>query len=65
MAVPTLTYNCENWTLNRTNRQKTEVAEMKFLRNLAGYKLINQKFNTDIRSELTIYHLGKKIEHRK
>jgi hypothetical protein len=65
MAVPTLRYNCENWTLNITNRQKIEVAEMKFLRNLAGYKLINQKFNTDIRSELTIYHLGNKIEHMK
>jgi hypothetical protein len=33
---------------------------MKFVRNLAGYKLIDQKRNTDIQAELNRYHLRKK-----
>jgi len=64
MAVPTLT--CENRMLNRNDRRKTEAAEMKFLSSLAGYRLTDQKRNTDNQTELNIYHLGKeKIEHRK
>jgi hypothetical protein len=38
---------------------------MKFLRNLPGFKLIDERRNTDIRVELNIYYVGYKIEHRK
>jgi hypothetical protein len=38
---------------------------MKVVRNLADYKLIDQKHNTDIRAELSILHVRNKIEHRK
>jgi hypothetical protein len=54
MSVPTLTYNYENWTLNRTYRGKIETLEMNCLRNLAGYKLIDQKRNIDKRTEINI-----------
>jgi hypothetical protein len=64
--LDTPSYSCENWKLNRKDRTKTEAAEMKFLSSLAGYRLTDQKRNTDNQTELNIYHLGKeKIEHRK
>jgi hypothetical protein len=32
MAVPVLMYGSENWSLNRSDKRKIEVAEMRFLR---------------------------------
>ena len=63
MAVQFLIYNCENLTLNKTDRQKIEMAETKFLRSLAGYILIGHKYenNSNMKSELNIYHRGNKI----
>ena len=43
MAVPMLTYACENWTLNRSDRRKIETVEMKLLRSVAGYTLFDKK----------------------
>jgi hypothetical protein len=43
MAVPMLTYASENWTINRSDKKKIESAEMKFLRSVAGYALLDQK----------------------
>jgi hypothetical protein len=52
MAVPMLTYGSANWTINRSEKNKIESAEMKFLRSVAGYTVLDQKRSTDIRSEL-------------
>ena len=38
MAVPVLMYGSENWFLNRSDKRKIEVAEMRFLRPMAGYR---------------------------
>jgi hypothetical protein len=38
---------------------------MKFLRSVAGYTLLDQKRSTDIRSELKIFNLTKRIEKQK
>jgi predicted DNA-binding protein (UPF0278 family) len=46
MAIPTLTYSSETWTLTKKQRQNIETAEMKFLRNVAGYTLKDQIRNT-------------------
>jgi hypothetical protein len=62
MAVPMLTYASENWTINRSDKKKIELAEMKFLR---GYTLLDQKRSTDIRSELKIFNLTERIEKKK
>jgi hypothetical protein len=35
---------------------------MKFLRSVAGYTLLDQKRNIDIRSELKIFNLTERIE---
>jgi hypothetical protein len=37
MVIPTLTYSSETWTLTKKQRQKIETAEIKFIRNVAGY----------------------------
>jgi hypothetical protein len=62
MAVPMLTYASENWTINRLGKRKIESAEMKFLRSVVGYTLLDQKRGTDSRSELNIFILTERIE---
>jgi hypothetical protein len=65
MAVPMLSYASENWTINRSDKKKIESAEMKFLRLVAGYTLLDQNRSTDIRSELKILNLTERIEKQK
>jgi hypothetical protein len=65
MAVPMLTYASENWTINRSDKKKIESAEVKFLRSVARYTLLDQKRSTDIRSELKIFDLTERIENKK
>jgi hypothetical protein len=48
MAVTMLIYASENWTKNRSDKKKIESAEMKFLRLVAGYTLLDQKRSTDM-----------------
>ena len=43
MAVPDLMYGNENWSLNRSDKRKIEAAEMRFLRPIAGYTLLDKK----------------------
>ncbi|KAJ4431286.1 hypothetical protein ANN_19883 [Periplaneta americana] len=62
MAVPTLTYASDNWTLNRADRRKIETAEMKFLRSIAGVTILDRKRNEDIRKDLNIFNLTNRIE---
>ena len=42
MAVPVLMYG-------RSDKRKIEVAEMRFLRSIAGYTLLDKKRSSDIR----------------
>jgi hypothetical protein len=59
MAMPMLTNASENWTINRSDKSKTQSAEMKFLRSIAGCTVLDQKRSTDIRSELKIFNLTR------
>ena len=43
MAVPVLMYGNENWSLNRSDKRKIEVAKMRFLRPMAGYTVWDKK----------------------
>ena len=43
MAVPVLVYGSENWSLNRSDKRKIEAAEMRFLRPLVEYTLLDKK----------------------
>ena len=58
-------HNSDIWTSHRSNRRKAEAAEMRFLRRLAGYRLIDREQNTNIRAQLNICHRGNKTEQRK
>jgi hypothetical protein len=48
MAVPTL-YGSECWTLTKRQKRRLEAAEMRFLRSVAGYRLIDHRRNEDTR----------------
>jgi uncharacterized protein (DUF2225 family) len=65
MAVPMLTHASENWAINPSDKKKIESAEMKFLRSVAVYTLLDQKRSKDIRSELKILNLTERIEKQK
>ena len=43
MVVPVLMYHSENWSLNRSDKREIEVAEMRFLRPMVGYTLLDKK----------------------
>ena len=54
LVLPIFLYGSENWTLTASQRRRTEAAEMKLLRPLAGYTLYVHKTNDYIRHELQI-----------
>ncbi|KAJ4445772.1 hypothetical protein ANN_12457 [Periplaneta americana] len=56
-----LTYGSENWTLNKSDRRKIEAAEMRFLRSVAGFTLLDHKRSEDVRAELKIFNLNDKL----
>jgi hypothetical protein len=60
MAVPTLNYRSEILTVTKKQEAKTETAEMKILRSVAGYIRKNQIQNIKIREELNIFNLNAK-----
>jgi hypothetical protein len=43
LAVPTLIYDSEIWTLRKHNKTRLTTSEMKFLRKAAGYTLMDHK----------------------
>lgn len=61
MAVPMFLYGSECWTLRKSEERKIEAAEMRFLRSIAGYTLLDNKRSDDIRKELGIFKLTEKI----
>jgi len=62
LVLPTFLYGSENWTLTSLQRRRTEAAEMKLLRPLAGYTLYDHKTNDYIRRELRITGILEKID---
>jgi hypothetical protein len=58
MAVPTLLYGSEAWTMKRADFQKIQTSEMKFLRAVGGYNLLDKK----ISEELLVKELNEQIE---
>lgn len=54
IAIPMLMYGAECWTLTEIQRNRVEVAEMRFLRAVAGYRRSDRKRNEDIRVELGV-----------
>ena len=44
-----------------TDKRKIEAAEMRFLRPMAGYTLLDYKRSTDIREQLGIFNINEKL----
>ena len=65
MAVPVLMYGIENWSLNRSDKRKIEAAEMRFLRPMAGYTLLDKKRSGDKREQLGIFNINEKLTQYK
>ena len=47
-------YGSENGTIKARDRRRITAAEMKYMRNTAGYTLTDYKTNTEIAKELNI-----------
>jgi len=62
IVLPTFLHGSENWNQTALQRRKTEAAEMKLLRPLAGYTLYDHKINDYIRRELQITGVLDKID---
>jgi hypothetical protein len=59
-----LTYASKNWTINRSDKREIESGEMRLLRPVAGYILLDQNRITDIRSELKLLNLTEITERQ-
>ncbi|KAJ4450851.1 hypothetical protein ANN_02282 [Periplaneta americana] len=62
LAVPSLLYGSECWTLPENQKHKIEVSEMRFLRSVAGCRRTDRQYNETIRDELNIFNLNNKIK---
>jgi hypothetical protein len=65
MVATRLLYGCETWALNRSNKKKTETAEMRFLKYVAGYNRQDEISNPTIHNELKIFNTNGKIKGKK
>jgi hypothetical protein len=48
LALPTLLYDSQIWTIKRCDKNRLRTAEMKYLRRTAGYTLLDHKSNEAI-----------------
>ena len=53
-------YGNANWSLNRSDKRKIEAAEMRFVRPMSGYTLLDKKRSSDIREQLGIFNINDK-----
>ena len=50
---------------SRSDKRKIEAAEMRFLRPMAGYTLLDKKRSSDIREQLGIFNINDKLPQYK
>ncbi|KAJ4447240.1 hypothetical protein ANN_09244 [Periplaneta americana] len=62
MAVPTLAYGNETWTLTKKQQSKIQTTEMKFLRNVKGCTKRDLITNENIREELEIFNINERLK---
>jgi hypothetical protein len=61
MAVPTLLYGSECWTMRKRDAQTLQAAEMRFLRSVKGCTRLDKIRNEDIRKELGMFSINDRI----
>ena len=62
MAVPTLLYSSETWTLGTQNLSRMQAVGMKFLRSVKGCTILDKLRNDTIYQKLKIFCLSDKIK---
>jgi hypothetical protein len=65
LAVPTLLYGSENWTIKARDGTRITATEMKYMRRRAGYTWADCKTNTVIAMELNITPVVDRIQDYK
>jgi hypothetical protein len=61
MAVPSLLYGSECWTMRKRDMQKLQAAEMCFLRFVKGRTRLDKIRNEDIREKLGVFSINDRI----
>jgi hypothetical protein len=61
LALPTLLYGSDIWTIKQCDKNKIRTAEMEYLRRTAEYALLNHKRNKEILEELHVTPLEIKL----
>jgi hypothetical protein len=65
-AKNVLKYVSEAWVLNTRDKQRLETEQMRSLRSLLGYTKLDRQRNVDIRKQLEVQSMVKKIQiHQK
>ena len=65
LALPTLLYGSESWTIKATDASRIRAAEMRYMRKTAGYTWSDYKSNTEVIKELKITPVLEKLENHK
>jgi hypothetical protein len=65
LALPTLLYGSEKWTIKARDARRITAAEMKCMRRTAGYTWTDHKKNTEIAKELSTTTVLDKIQDYK
>lgn len=65
LALPSLLYGSEIWTLKKKDMNRIKATEMKFFRRTAGYTLLDRKRNEEILEQLEVESVEEKISRYK
>jgi hypothetical protein len=65
LALPTLLYGNEIWTLKQKDKNRLTSGEMKFFRRTAEYALFDHKRDEEILEELKVEPVGEKLRRYK
>ena len=63
--IPTLCYQCQTWTLNKSQEMKIQTCEMRCLRKAVNITRRDRVRNTDIRNIIGITPITEHIEHQR
>lgn len=61
MAASLLLYGYEHWILTKQQVERIETAEIRFLRGVAGYTLLDMRRNKGIRNDVKVFNLKEEI----
>ena len=61
----TLLYGCETWAISKSNVKKLEVFQMRCLRRLCGFSLLDKIPNTEIRAKCQVPLIADLLRYRR